>query len=142
VELDMFSLFEYLPNELLLDVFEYIDIRDLYQGFWGLNTRFNNILRSLENLSLVIDKHDPLLISIFASRTVRLEVNTWHEIDLSRFSNLTSLKLSRTTRIQVAQIRPEVVPNLKYLSLSLAFDFWSSAQLAQDVFSNGFPSLR
>jgi hypothetical protein len=138
----MFSLFEYLPNELLLDVFEYIDIRDLYQGFWGLNTRFNNILRSLENLSLVIDKHDPLLISIFASRTVRLEVNTWHEIDLSRFSNLTSLKLSRTTRIQVAQIRPEVVPNLKYLSLSLAFDFWSSAQLAQDVFSNGFPSLR
>jgi len=138
----MFTLFEHLPNELLLDVFEYIDTQDLYQGFWGLNIRFDNILRSLKNLSLFIEKNDPLLIAIFASQIVRLEVNTWHEIDLSQFSNLKSLKLCRTTRNQVTKIRPDILPNLVYLSLSLAFDFWSSAQLAQDVFSNGFPSLR
>jgi hypothetical protein len=138
----MLSLFEHLPNELLLDVFEYIDTRDLHRGFWGLNSRFDNILRSLKNLSLVIEKNDPSLIAIFASRIIRLEVNTWHEIDLSRFRNLQSLKLCHTTRNQVTKIRPDVIPNLVYLSLSVAVDFWSSAQLAQDVFSNGFPSLR
>jgi hypothetical protein len=138
----MVCLFEHLPNELLLDVFEYLDIGDLYRSFWGLNNRFDDILRSLKNLSLVIEKNDPLLIAIFASRIVRLQVNTWHEIDLSRFSNLKWLKLCRTTRNQVTKIRPDVVPKLVYLSLSLAFDFWSSTQLAQDVFSNGFPSLR
>jgi len=134
--------FEHLPNELLLDIFEYIDTRDLYQGFWGLNSRFDNILRSLKDLSLIIEKNDPSLIAIFASRIVRLEINTWHEIDLSHFSNLQSLILRRTTRNQVTQIRPDVMPNLVYLSLSLAFDFWSSTQLAQDVFSNGFRSLQ
>ena len=136
------SLFEHLPNELLLDVFEYLDTGDLYRAFWNLNSRFNDMLRSLKDLSLVIEKNDPLLLAIFASRVVRLEVNTWHEIDLSQFSNLKWLKLCRTTRNQVTQIRPNIVPKLVYLSVSLAFDFWSSTQLAQDVFSNGFPSLR
>jgi hypothetical protein len=119
-----------------------MDTRDLYRGFWGLNIRFNNILRSLKNLSLTIEQNDPSLIAIFASRIIRLEVNTWHEIDLSRFYNLKSLKLHRTTRNQVLKIRPDVLPNLVYLSLSVAFDFWSSTQLAQNVFSNCFPSLR
>ncbi|UJR10486.1 hypothetical protein I4U23_014690 [Adineta vaga] len=138
----MFSLFEHLPNELILDIYQYLDTRDLYYGFWGLNNRFNTILRSLKNLSLTIEKNDPSLISLFASRVIRLEMNTWHEIDLTRFLNLKVLILHRTTRLQVAQIRPNVLPHLIYLSLSLAFDFWSSAQLAQDVFSNEFPSLK
>ena len=138
----MSSRLEDLPNELLFDVFEYLDTRDLYQGFWGFNHRLNDLLNSLKNLSLIMEKNDPLLLDVFASRIVRLEINTWHEIDLNRFGNLKWLKLSRTTRNQVMKIRPEIFPKLVYLSLSLAFDFWSSTQLAQEVFSNGFPSLR
>lgn len=138
----MSSRLEDLPNELLLEVFEYLDTRDLHRSFWRLNDRFNDLLQSLKDLSLILEKNDPVLIEVFASRIVRLEVNTWHEIDLSRFRNLKWLKLSRTTRNQVMKIRPEFVPKLVYLSLSLAFDFWSSTQLAQDVFSNAFPSLR
>ncbi|CAF1055552.1 unnamed protein product [Adineta steineri] len=138
----MSSLIEDLPNELLFDVFQYLDTRDLYESFWGLNHRFNNILRSLKDLSLTMEKNNPSLLTIFASRIARLEVNTWHEIDLIQFINLKSLILHRTTRNQITQIRPNVIPKLVSLSISLAFDFWSSAQLAQDVFSNGFPSLR
>ncbi|CAF1316428.1 unnamed protein product [Adineta ricciae] len=138
----MTSLFEHLPNELIYDVFQYLDTRDLYYGFWRLNSRLNAILRSLRNLSLTMDKNDPALISVFSPRVVQLKLNTWHEIDLTRFSKLRVLILQRTTRFQVAQIRPHVIPYLRYLSLSLAFDFWSSAQLAEDVFSNGFPLLR
>lgn len=138
----MLTLLEHLPNELIFDVFEYVDTHDLYYGFWGLNNRFDDIIRSLKNFSLVIERDDPELIALFAPRIVRLVVNTWHEIDLRQVSNLRTLILHRTTRVQVAQIRPEAVPRLTYLSLSLAFDFWSSTQLAQDVFSNGFPQLR
>ena len=37
---------ESLSNELLLDIFEYVDGYNLYQAFYGLNHRINNILRS------------------------------------------------------------------------------------------------
>ncbi|CAF4130413.1 unnamed protein product, partial [Adineta steineri] len=122
----MSSLIEDLPNELLFDVFQYLDTRDLYESFWGLNYRFNNILRSLKDLSLTMEKNNPSLLTIFASRIARLEVNTWHEIDLIQFINLKSLILHRTTRNQITQIRPNVIPKLVSLSISLAFDFWSS----------------
>ena len=139
---EMISRLEDLPNELLFGVFKYVDTRDLYRSFWQLNDRLDDILQSLKNLSLKIDQNDLSMMHLFAARVVRLEVNTWHEVDLRRFVNLRSLILRRTTRIQVTQIRPNILPHLTYLSLSLAFDFWSSTQLAQEVFSNGFPSLR
>jgi hypothetical protein len=37
---------ELLSNELLLDIFEYLDACNLYQAFYGLNHRFNDLLRS------------------------------------------------------------------------------------------------
>ena len=138
----MSSKFEDLPNELYLKIFRYLDTHDCYRAFSGLNDRLNMIIRSTKDLSLVLNGNHIELIQMFASRIVRLEVNTWHEIDLRKFVNLKSLKLSRTTRQQVAYIRPNILPKLVRLSVSLAFDFWSSTQLAQDVFSNGFPRLR
>ncbi|CAF1019433.1 unnamed protein product [Adineta steineri] len=36
--------FESLANELLLDIFEFFDGIDLFRSFYGLNTRFNNLL--------------------------------------------------------------------------------------------------
>ncbi|CAF0925038.1 unnamed protein product [Rotaria sp. Silwood1] len=36
--------FEQLPNELILDVFEYLDAIDLLHAFYGLNCRFNKLL--------------------------------------------------------------------------------------------------
>ena len=43
--------FESLSNELLLDIFEYLDVYNLYQTFYGLNHRLNNLLR-LANLHI------------------------------------------------------------------------------------------
>ncbi|CAF4135881.1 unnamed protein product, partial [Adineta steineri] len=39
--------FESLANELLLDIFEFFDGIDLFRAFYGLNTRFNNLLSTL-----------------------------------------------------------------------------------------------
>ncbi|CAF1165080.1 unnamed protein product [Rotaria magnacalcarata] len=45
---------ESFSNELLLDIFEYLDAFDLYQAFYGLNYRINNLLQSAQ-LHIVYD---------------------------------------------------------------------------------------
>lgn len=133
---------EEFPNELFFEIFRFIDIRDIYRSFFDLNRRFNQILCSLTQLSLIVEKNDSTLINQLADRIVSLHLKTWHQIDFRPFVHLKFLTLHRTTRAQVTQIRPEILPNLVSLSVSLAFDFWSSSQLAEDVFSNAFRFLR
>ncbi|CAF4978356.1 unnamed protein product [Rotaria sp. Silwood1] len=36
--------FEFLPNEIILDLFEYLSLIHLYQSFFALNSRFNKLL--------------------------------------------------------------------------------------------------
>lgn len=36
--------FEHLPNELLLDIFDYFPLYDIHHLFYGLNTRFNQLI--------------------------------------------------------------------------------------------------
>ncbi|CAF3414152.1 unnamed protein product [Rotaria socialis] len=45
---------ESFSNELLLDIFEYLDAFDLYQAFYGLNYRINDLLQSAQ-LHIVCD---------------------------------------------------------------------------------------
>ncbi|CAF2053725.1 unnamed protein product [Rotaria magnacalcarata] len=134
--------FENLPNEILFDLFEYIDIRDLYNGFWGLNERINYIIGHLRNLSLNLERYEVGLISLFAKQINRLIVNTWQDIDLSQFPRLKSLILHQITGNQLRQIRSEYMPNLVYLSTSSIPEFSLMPQLAQRIFSNAMPTIR
>jgi len=133
---------EHLPNELLLDLFEYIDIRDLFYGFRELNQRFNYLLRSLKNLSLNLERNQIGLLTLFSRQINRLVVNTWHDIDLSQFPYLQSLILHQITGNQLRQIRSEIMPYLVYLSTSSIPEFSLMPQLAQRIFSNEMPSIR
>ncbi|CAF3991737.1 unnamed protein product [Rotaria sordida] len=36
-----------LPNEILLMIFEYLNVHDLFQSFYNLNKRFNNLIYSM-----------------------------------------------------------------------------------------------
>ncbi len=38
------SLFEHLANEILYEVFEYLDFYHVYDGFFDLNKRFRHLL--------------------------------------------------------------------------------------------------
>ncbi|CAF3385433.1 unnamed protein product, partial [Rotaria socialis] len=105
--------FEHLSNELLLDIFEFINPRHLFYHFWNINSRLNNLLLSIKHLRLVIDETESHeLISALAPHAGLLTVNTWDDIDLHKFRNLYSLKLARPTQIQLKQIRADTMPNL------------------------------
>src|SRR5689334_9888229 len=106
---------EYLPNELLIEIFEYIDIRDLFQSFLGLNQRINNLLQNISNLSYNLERIEPELINFFADRITQLIVNTWQDIDLRQFRFLKSLIFHQITVNQLQQIRLEYMPHLLHL---------------------------
>jgi hypothetical protein len=133
---------ENLPNELLIEIFEYVDLRDLFDGFGGLNKRINDLIRSLQNLSLNLQRDEPILIALFANQIHRLVVNTWQDINLYQFPYLHSLVLHQITGNQLRQIRSEFMPSLVYLSTSSIPEFSLMPQLAQRIFSNQMPSIQ
>ena len=133
---------EQLPNECLLDLFEYVDTRDLYYGFRGLNERFDRLVRSLTRLSLTLDRDEPDLILSFGNQIVRVVVNTWQEIDLDRFPHLRSLILHQATSTQWRQIRSSALSQLVYLSTASIAEFSSVPEFVQSLFSNELPWLR
>ncbi|UJR14521.1 hypothetical protein I4U23_001517 [Adineta vaga] len=132
---------EHLPNEVLLDLFEYIDIRDLFHGFWNLNKRLNCLIRSLDKLSLNLERNESIVITFFSNQIIHLILNTWENIDLKQFPSLQSLILYQITKDQLQQIRSEFMPQLRYLSTSSIPEFTLMPQLAQRLFSNEFPSI-
>jgi hypothetical protein len=139
--LDMSTRFEHLPNELLLDVFDYVDTRDLCHGFWALNSRFDNLLRSLKNLSLIIEKDETSVTLVFGHQIVRLVVDISDEIDFRQYRNLRSLTLVEPIKIHLERIQTGQIPNLVRLFHGRTDDYVSLRQHAHNVFSNGFPFL-
>ncbi|CAF2738153.1 unnamed protein product [Rotaria sp. Silwood2] len=133
---------EHLPNELFIGIFEHLDARDLYYGFWGLNKRFNHILQSLENLSLTIKNDESQLISMCASQIKRLIVDTSLNVDFTQFPCLHSLILLDLTENQLRQILSELMPHLVYISISPDNKSYFLSQLIQRIFSQTLSSLR
>ncbi|CAF3306979.1 unnamed protein product [Rotaria sp. Silwood2] len=134
---------EKLPNEIILYLFTFIDMQNLYSAFWGLNSRLNNIFKFSKNRSLTVDENiDSLLMNFYASYVNQLIVQTSNTCDFGQFSNLYTLILFNSNPRHLEQIKPEVIPNLTYLSFLLGSRFVLPRQLVRDVFSNKFPSLR
>ncbi|CAF1130619.1 unnamed protein product, partial [Rotaria sordida] len=61
------SLFEDLANEILYEIFEYLDIYYVYKGFINLNKRFQNLLF-----------HSTLLIKINISTMPKSKFHHYH----------------------------------------------------------------
>ncbi|CAF4170764.1 unnamed protein product [Rotaria sp. Silwood2] len=89
---------EHFSNELLIEIFEYLSVQDLYNGFYDLNIRFTSILASLTNLwGKLASNKDALLpaFRFFASCITMLDVDYEDPIDLSLFHAIRSLRLAR-----------------------------------------------
>ncbi|CAF1633394.1 unnamed protein product [Rotaria sp. Silwood1] len=140
----MFTQLEDLPNELLIDTFGYFDIRELFYSFWKLNKRFKQLIRSLQNLSLTLEKDEPKLISLFACQIRQLVVNTRQDINFNQFPRLYSLVLHQMTPNQWKQLGSAFLPHLTYLSTSCITEYSYEGLLLhiRILFSNQLPTLR
>lgn len=115
--------FEQLPNEILIDLFQYLDARDLFQIFYNLNSRLNTLIKSFHHLNLRF--HMELFIDnqidnkhLFPFYTHTLIVGRAININLNQFSNIHCLKLECPLKRVLAQLNSNILPHLTHLSIS------------------------
>jgi hypothetical protein len=138
------SRLEYLPNEILMYIFQYFDARDLFRAFYNLNIRLNKLLQSLTYLSFTLLKSNSNDYDLFAPYIYTLTIDYAVNIDLNHFRNLHRLTLLSPTSNQLKQIVFTSLPYLEHLSIGYEHFLYSHyiPDLCQKIFSNDFPQLK
>ena len=132
---------ECLPNELLLDIFKWLDARALYRGFYRLNARFNRLVQIPTDLHLTFGPcSDEHYDALFASRVHTLLIQCDVLFTLSRYVNVRRLILVNAKREQISQTMIEGA-QLEILSLISPRCFYSTFGFHEMIFSNKFPRL-
>ncbi|CAF2681503.1 unnamed protein product [Rotaria sp. Silwood2] len=122
-----------------------MDGLEFYRAFYNLNSRINNILNTISNISFqpnsLTDANDPF-IERFSRRVGYLKVHRPDYLDATRFSNVHSLEFyDFLSQQQLAQVRHEYFAHLVYLRMCYIEDSCIASAFFQMIFSNGFPSL-
>jgi len=92
------SRLELLPNEILLLFFQYFNAQDLFQAFYNLNNRFNQLIQSFNELHLVFQmKKTDYNDNIFSSYVYTLVIDYNIDVNLRHFPNIHHLKLDNIT---------------------------------------------
>jgi len=116
----MITNFEDLPNEILINILEYIASPvAVYHSFNKLNHRFDIIIRSVRlNLNICMEDKQSLTITrYFSLNCNRLRINNICPlISLENFSRLRSLTIIEPTDAQINSIQSQTLPMLEYLS--------------------------
>ncbi len=116
----MISSFENLPNEILINILEYLASPiEIYRSFKKLNQRFNSILHSIRlNLDIFNEDQQTLTLThYFSTSCNRLRVNNvCPSISLEKFSQLRSLTIIEPTDAQINSIQSRTLPMLEYLA--------------------------
>ncbi|CAF2396213.1 unnamed protein product [Rotaria sp. Silwood2] len=141
------SYLEQCSDEIFLEIFQYISLHDLYRGFCKLNQRINNILHSVTELSLTLDKPEDIndeAVCFFASRIYHLIVQHSNVVHFNRFPSLRSLISLFPHDRQLCCIKTKDLPNLTHLTLGFTaiWDCEISVRLCRRIISNKFPKLR
>jgi hypothetical protein len=136
---------ELFPNEIFIEIFDYLSLDDLYQLFKGLNQRIDQILQSLNNRTLRLQSnyHGKKQIHInrfFASNAFALNICGKYHFDFKHFPNLRSITYVDATHIQLQYLLQSTFCHEKMNYLNVKSDHLSF--LVQYIFSNVFPSLR
>ncbi|CAM4770659.1 unnamed protein product [Rotaria magnacalcarata] len=134
---------ESLPNEIFLDIFDYLSLVNLHQSFKGLNQRINHILQSLNHRSIQLwstnEKNEIDMHIFFAASIASIDINDECDVNLNQYPKMHSLTYTYATESQVQHflLSKFCHNDLKYLNvtsddLSLLFKY---------MFSNKFSSL-
>lgn len=137
-----YSRLEHLPNELLIDIFQYFNVQDLFQAFYNLNFRFNILLQTLNSLLLTLPYNYSIYDNYFPYIRI-LIINRAIDINLNYFSQIQHLILRYPTDRLLAQLNNEMLPCLKHLRINhmhvSVLD--RIPELCKKIFSNTFPNL-
>jgi hypothetical protein len=118
------SRFELMPDEILLEIFEYIPLIDLFNGFVNLNFRLNFLLRDVR-LGVFIHQHEQtnkyLLNALyyFSKQILYIHVDRYPLLNLDIFTNIRSLTIYVPTSIQLLSINADLMPHLSRLWLGI-----------------------
>ncbi|CAF1366204.1 unnamed protein product [Rotaria sp. Silwood1] len=117
--------FQDIPNEIIYDIFEFLDVYHMYTAFFNLNIRFQNLLTD-SNLPIKINL-SLTSRSTFEHQYKHLIMLNKHRINSLRLSNLFTIdvifspirivsKLTRLQALHINNIQSEYVEKLlKYL---------------------------
>ncbi|CAF3329820.1 unnamed protein product [Rotaria socialis] len=138
---------EQSPAEIFLELFKYIPLHQLYYGFYNLNQRINDILHSVTELSLTLNKPediDDAAVDFFASSIYHLNVQHSSAVKFNRFPSLRSIVSLLPRDRQLRCIKSKDLPNLTHLTLRFAaiWDCEIMGRVCQRIISNQFPKLR
>lgn len=136
---------ECLPDEILLEILEYLSIRDLFNIFYYLNYRFRTLLECLGNLHAEILLVDEFYTDAFDVFRQRIRILTLHEMnvrDMSTISNIRSLRLNTEPN----QKQCEKIAQLSKLESLVVVrpkmnHFYYSVSLAEFIFNNRFRNV-
>ena len=133
--------FEDLPNELILNVFQYFDAGELLRIFYDLNTRLNDLIKSIHNLSLIISEENYHEFHILSSYLSTLKIDGYLELNLFAFNAIRNLILINPTDQLLTQFGIYPFAELEYLSVNCVGPSSQISFLYQLIFSNYFPRL-
>ncbi|CAM4915781.1 unnamed protein product [Rotaria socialis] len=148
----MVTVFEYLPDEILLLVCLQLHPFDLVHAFGHLNARFDTLLcdyrlfRHINIDSNKIASNYTKYIIIYGRRgtaqTLRATVKC-HWLDLSHFINLRKLILCRPPREQQNQLRTIIATtqNLRQLRQLTFIKFDDEEYISRSIMAGRFPNL-
>lgn len=146
------SQWEDLPVEMIMEIFRYLSLQELYFSFSHLNLRLNRILKSLNHLLLQTTSHyDPVLSFFHSFTTIRIHFSNCNSSPLSKFhfSHLIQLQSFTICRSVYADkylepieqldqlLSPTRCPRLQSLRIP-----YCSQTFADWIFSGAFPHLK
>ncbi len=146
------SRLEDLPVEILIEIFQYLSVHELYFSFSYLNTRLNSIIKSLPNLILITTSHyDPVFSFFHSFDAVQIHLNdptsSWlFQYDFSYFIDIRSFIISSINACAfrysqpIEQIDTFICPDLCPQLRSLRTAYYSQ-KLVDWIFTGAFSHL-
>ena len=110
--------FESLANELILQIFDYLDIRDRFDGFYNLNLRLNQLIQPFRNLCLTISETCDKRLDDFTIYADTLVIKDDVYIDLKSLINIRHVIVYCSYDEILTQINSLNFPYLEYMSIS------------------------
>lgn len=132
----MNSCFEELPNEIILHIFStYFNGVELYKFFFGLKSRFDDLIKSLDKIHLHLEsKDDDKSIELFCKNVISLYIGPKHKSVkfIPYLINIRSITLVDPTIVQIMNLM-EIGKTLEYASI-----IWSNPYLINAISARSF----